>query len=234
MSDGPFTKWLRDTLAPPVLRGPFGSALSATLGAALDDARTRAIDAVKARLPKHAPADALAYHGADRLLERYPAESDAMYRGRLEAAFDVWNAAGTYDGVATALGAAGFAVNVWDVWSAPPWWTPLTGRAWPPSPRGPRPSWWTGVWPLPDGLVDWWSLFWVEIEGPGPFAWQPRAWGDGHEYGDGGTWGSTATITEVQFVRSIIRKWKSAHGVCESIFVRWPAGQIVTWKGTRP
>lgn len=237
MSDGPFTRWLRDTLAPPVLRGRFGSALSATIGAAMDDVRTRAIDAVRVRLPKYAPTDALAFHGNDRLLERYPAESDAMYRARLERAFEVWSGAGTYSGVIGALAAAGFDAQVFDVWTAPSWWAGTTGRAWPPKPRTPKPSWWDAYmlpYPPADGDTLWWSLFWVEITAPGPLGWQPRLWGDGHEFGDGATWGSTATAAQVQFVREIIRKWKSAHGVCESIFVRWPSGHVVTWKGTRP
>lgn len=237
MTDGPFTKWLRDTLAPPVMRGRFGAALAATIGASMDTARERALEAVKVRLPKYAPTDALVYHGADRLLERYPGESDAMYRARLEAAPDTWPGAGTYGGLAAALGAAGFVAKVWDVWSAPAWWAGATARSWPPKPLGPKPSWWdahTGSAPFPpaDGDITWWSLFWVELEAPGPFNWQPRAWGL-FDYAEGSTWGSTATVNEVELARSIIRKWKSAHGVCESIFVRWPSGEFLTWRGTR-
>lgn len=227
-----FEVWLRDQLARAALPGPFGRALAGAIGRAMDELADRARQAAKARLVTVAPDDALVYHGRDRRIECYPADTDASYRARLVGAWDAWQLAGTYQGIPSQLAAAGFApVALYDVWTAPSWWV----GAWPPPPFGTAPSWWVDPWPPAAGdPTVWWSRFWVELTAPGPFAWSELAWGSAWKYGrpDAApyTWGSTATAAEVALVRSIIAKWKKGAGVCAGIFVRFPSGRVLTWR----
>ena len=44
-------------------------------------------------------------------------------------------------------------------------------------------------------------------------------WDDGWAYDDGGTWGSDATVGEVQAVTGIITNWKPAHAVYPHVIV---------------
>jgi hypothetical protein len=78
-----------------------------------------------------------------------------------------------------------------------------------------------------DGDYDNWSRFWVVIH---EHPWGEAAkWGE-FVYGDGTTYGSSATASDVDSVRSLIRKWKPAHMVCENIIIvldadGWPLQQ---------
>jgi hypothetical protein len=210
-------------LSPPRLRQRFGASLMRVLGAVKDAVADAARQAVKARMVALAPDDALPWIGAERLIERYPGETTPQYRARLRAAWDAWLFAGTAQGVVGALRAAGFNASVFSVRAAPSWWV----GAWPPN--GPEA--------LPAAS---WSRFWIVIEPPFPFAWTLRRWGAfawGELGADGTplTWGSTATVRQVELVRSIVRKWKAAHERCAQVLVRVPdgAGGFVTlqWNG---
>lgn len=66
-----------------------------------------------------------------------------------------------------------------------------------------------------DGDTDNWSRFWVVITG---HPWAGTNWGE-FEYGDGTTYGSSASADDIASVRSLVRKWKPAHMVCENIIV---------------
>jgi hypothetical protein len=70
--------------------------------------------------------------------------------------------------------------------------------------------------PFPfDGETSRWWRFWVYIaDSP----WRAWAWGTGH-WGDGRTWGSTATVAEVETIKTIIRTWKAAHTQCAGVIV---------------
>jgi hypothetical protein len=212
-----FETWQSEDLPPPWLQGRAGKIFHRVLGQAKDQLLAAAKVAVKARLVALCPLDALGWIGAERLLERYPVETDAQYRARLLAAWDAWAFAGTLRGVTSLLAAAGFTnVAIYDVHAAPAWWA----AAWPPT-----------------STVSNWSRFWVEIGEPfSTFGWQRLRWGDaGLKWGTGKTWGSTATVDHVRMVRGIIRKMKPAHTVCETIFVRLPNGSggyvTANWPG---
>jgi len=95
-------------LAPPWLRGRWGEAWNGTVGLAMDMVAEGAMQAVKARFIKQAPADALPYAGTDRQIERAPGESDETYRARLLQAFETWQLAGTNKGILAALAVIGY------------------------------------------------------------------------------------------------------------------------------
>lgn len=206
-----FREWL-EALSPPWLRGVRASELWETLGLSLDAMADASREAVKARFPTLAPVDALGAIGADRLLERYSVQGDAEWRAWVVAAWDLWTYAGTTNAVERALHEAGFANATvhWALGSAPPDYV--------------------GSWP-PGGDLANWSRFWIWLAEPWPFSWEAVRWGDGHKWGTGWTWGSTATVAEINYVRSIARKWKPAHTVCEGIFVPISGYRTLLWKG---
>ena len=143
------------------------------------------VQAVKCRSAKLCPADALHLVGRDRDLERYPGETDAAYRARLEAAFDAHEWAGTAKGIEdqltaalTAMGAAAPVVTVLE----------LHEGAYQDS--------------------DWYSLIAVVIQA-GPWN-RTVAGGPGYRFTAGVSvaGGSSATPDEISTIKRIVRKWK--------------------------
>ncbi len=123
---GAYANWLPTQGVPDTpndggwLRGTQGQALSRALGTEADLQQFLLLQGLLARFPTKgnadsdgkyglAPADALDQTGADRLLRRGPAESDAAYAPRLQAAWDAWEFAGSHWGVLRALQLAGYA-----------------------------------------------------------------------------------------------------------------------------
>lgn len=118
--------------APPPLAGPNGSAFFQREGEMLDEQRDRLLQGVLARFPTQGsvdsngtystpPSDALDAMGFDRKLPRGPAEvilggdsapvaaaKDLAYATRLQAAWTIWDYAGSHYGVLHALEVAGF------------------------------------------------------------------------------------------------------------------------------
>ncbi|MGZ3454441.1 MAG: phage tail protein [Polyangiales bacterium] len=114
-------------LAPPWLHGRWGEAWARALGLAKDLVAEGAMQAVKARLLRNSPPDALPYAGTDRQIERGPGEADASYRARLLGAFETWRLAGTNKGIVTALAVIGYPkVSIYENkdWAPgdPRWW----------------------------------------------------------------------------------------------------------------
>ncbi len=202
-----------DSIAPRWGRKGRWGELWATIGLGFDAFADAAKDAVKARFVNLAPLDALGFIGADRLLERYPVQSDASWRAWLEAAWDLWTFAGTHTSVERALHEAGF-TNASVHWAL-----------------GTAPDDYVGTWP-PDGDTANWSRFWVWLGDVWPLGWTVVNYGDGHTWGSYWTWGSTATVEEINFVRAICRKWKAGHTVCAGIYVPITGSTTLTWSGT--
>lgn len=129
-------------LSPAVFKGYFGSRLvGGMIGlmgdlaaeAAREAALMRFFDAVTF------PEDALAPHGDERLMPRYPTESADTYKSRLRDAWNAWNRAGTDQAIITQLAGLGLTAEIYanhewnwdsdtDNWSR--FWVVVTSHPW--------------------------------------------------------------------------------------------------------
>ena len=82
-------------LAPPWLRAPRGAKWLEAHGETLDALVERLVDAVAAHLVDTAPDDAVSVIGRERGIIRIPEETEQAYRGRVQAAWDIWQWGGT-------------------------------------------------------------------------------------------------------------------------------------------
>lgn len=233
-----YADWLA-SIAPAWLQDVRSGAFLRSLGLSLDDTVARLRNAVRVRYVADAPADTLDAHARDRLLERYPAHTDATLRTYLQGAWKSWPGAGTYPGMVAALEAAGFpGCKVYDVWTAanggtgaPRWW-PGGDAAWPPSPTYDEPSWWAAYATAQSVATTWppqasddagralWSRWWLEV--PALPAWSLREWGDANLWRPGDLWGvSGLSSAELDLLHRVVRKFRASAGVCELIFVRF-------------
>jgi len=176
-------------------------------------------DAVKARFPTECPSDALPYHGRDRGIRRGPLESDASYRARLLLWLQSWRGAGVgramLDQIAGYLTPHRTRIRVWTqrgvLYTREADGTFTVQRTY-------QFNW--------DGDGSRWVRFWVIIDSVGGVPWsRDGTWGDGARWDDtlNGTWGSTATLEQVQSIRNIIDDWKPAAAKCQSIIISFDA-----------
>lgn len=93
-----YEQWGQDIL-PEWLLGPWGKKYAIVYGGIEDVVKDANKDALKSRMPRHCPSDALPYIGADRILERSRTESEVAYRARLQDAWDLHEKGGTANGV---------------------------------------------------------------------------------------------------------------------------------------
>lgn len=168
---------------PGTALGYWGERLTGMLALFADDTATGLSEARKAPWLAEAtsPDDVLTHVGNERLMEKYPGETDATYRARLLAAWDTWSKAGNESVIIaqlTAFGLSGITIKTNADWN------------WDNQPNN-------------------WSRFWVVITGH-PWTWS-GTWGDGGDWGDGRLWGITATEAQLEAVRSIINKFRPAH-----------------------
>lgn len=185
----------------------------------LDMIAQAADDAVKARFPTECAPDALPYHGRDRGIRRGPLEGDTSYRARLLLWLQSWRGAGVgramLDQIAGYLTPHRTRIRVWTqggllyTREADGTFTiqRVAGFDW-------------------DATPSLWSRFWVIIDSVGGVPWsRDGTWGDGSIWGTptNGTWGSTATIEDVQSIRNIVDDWKPAAARCESIIISFDA-----------
>lgn len=153
-----FHEWELKTLFPGWMQGALGGGLALALGHMKDAFAQTARQAVKARFPLLAPADALPSIGADRMLERMPPESEADYRQRLVDAWDAWAKGGTPEGITDAIDLTGLCTsavyNTFQIDLGPGSWARfvvvLSGHSWSsdgvwgdPPPWGDGGTWGT-------------------------------------------------------------------------------------------
>lgn len=189
-------------LAPPSLLGPVGELYAQYLGFLEDlnvETARQAMNASKMRAETF-HVSGLRYIGVERLMPRYPSETDSAYLVRLFGAWVAWKQAGTWQAIVSQLAAYGVTAQVF-----------VQNRA---GPLGAAPT--GDVWDWDDDSANW-SRFYVVIT---THPWERWNWGGtGATYGDGRTWGSTATVEEVTGVREIIKHWKRAGMVFPHIII---------------
>jgi hypothetical protein len=181
-------------LSPAFLRDYWGQRLMGILGLSWDgiaEGATIAVGATKLYSDERAT-DVLDLIGEERMLPRFPDETDTDYEARLHDAWELWQQAGTRNGIAQMFDRWGGKVlnharNADWNWDA-------------------QPSNWSRIWVI---LFD---HGWTE----GPALGDP----DMPALGDPSwTLGSTATPDEVRAARNIVRSFKEAHATCVNVIV---------------
>lgn len=203
-------------LVPGWLRQKFGKSFLSVIGFALDTLTRYTRAAVAYRLPSYAPSDALPYVGDARSIDRYFIDTDATYRERVKAGWDLWFAAGSKQRLIDCVTEQGFE-NV---------------RLYSYSDLGGN---------VPDRWVGHYSAFFIFIGPPTDVTsdgtWDdPGTWDDivpGHHGApDGpGVWDANGiNFYEVEQLRKAVRKWKVAHEVCAEIV--FCSGEV--WEDVTP
>lgn len=173
-------------LSPRWLAYPAGERFMGFLGLLFDALAQGAQYATQARylFSPEFASDALKYIGRERMLPRYLQESLGAYHTRLHNAWRIWRTAGSEEQIAEQLELAVMAQFE------------------------PRFAW-TSTW---DGDADNWSRVFLFAEN---HPWAPEGeWGDGQVWGDGGAWGLSASVAEVELMRTLVELFRPAH-------IRW-------------
>lgn len=181
--------------APPWLSGVYGAGFYLAQGYIKDSFAYAAKEANRAHFPAVNAEDALYAMGIERGgLELMPGEQDAPYRLRIQQAFDNWATSGTKAGLVAMLGLVPQLKG-----------SPVTVKEY---------------WDWPDGnQANHWAYFWVQIQQPHPWTtdglWGVTGtWGDKvPPYNTAGTWGSSASIEQVNLIKRTIRLWEPAHAL---------------------
>lgn len=227
-------EYQRDILAPGWLQDPVGRAFLDAFGAEKDVLSGWANEAVKARMPGICPADAVGVLSAERGIDRALVETDASFRARVKAAWDIWQWAGTPYGLLLALYWAGY--------------TPTDGKILLQVQNGKqyalRDDFDPGLHDAASALVisnmaapvhlggtpELWSEFAVLLVQPWPARWSGSPPADGS--------------AEQQTASALVAKWKPGHARCVKFNVVsgptwglnmtwgsfvWGAGTSVTW-----
>jgi hypothetical protein len=196
----------QEETAPPWLRAGSGRAWLRALGDMKDKAEERLKDAVKARLPDLAPADAVARIASERQLVTGPSESSTSFRARLKAAWDAWPYAGTPLGLLRAYYYAGYS-NV----------ALLTQMGQTHTLDGSLNL--VTVSGVDHEIGPFWNTYRIVFFSPLPSSWSPTPPGN--------------TSDEVSLLRTIARRWQAGHANLDAILAvngpvwGYPASQ--TW-----
>lgn len=198
-------------LAPGWLQTPKNAAWLRASGDLKDSLVERCKAAVKARFPLVAPRDALDVAGAERQLERGPAESNASFAERVAGAWNIWRWGGTARGLLQALSDSGYTTTVLAIVNGKAFTLVAGELVTTPLPAG---TWACDATPL------FWNKFVLVLPA--------NPWGED----------PAADDPRVELLRRLVRRWKSAHSTCADIVVinsgrlwDWP---IVMGDGTTP
>lgn len=175
--------------APRWLRRKVGTRWLYATGLMLEGWRAASKAAVKTRFVGIAPEDSLPIHGAERLLDRAPAESTPNYISRLRKAFPAYRQKGSSAGVQNRLREAGFTTaSVVE----------------------------THDWSTDDGGT--WARFWVVIGLPNPWS-VAEVWSDAGLWDDAGVWLDPMPAETLGLLRNLTHKWKAAHARAVELIV---------------
>lgn len=208
-------------ISPPWLLGRVGEGIQYAEGIVIDGLMQWAIEGVKASMPGVGTPDALYLIGRDMLIDRGPHEVDDHYAERLQGAVDSHRVKGSGPELLRQLAA----------WFSPSVATPIrlvSNRAvWHEidlttlivTKTNVGTNW---TWDAYAG-IRWWRGWVILDSSAGP--WTADLWDDTDDslWGDGGTWGSDATVDEVAQLHRIVDKWKPAHITCVNIIVTFGA-----------
>lgn len=150
-------------------------------------------------LEETSPQDAVDLQVYETGLRRYPSETDAEHRARVQDPWTTWGTAGSKDGT----GGVGEGIE-----------GQLHLAGYPNAFTMADYEW---TFDADSGV--WWSRFWVIIPASDHSWTDDGAWDDPGVYDDGYVWDMTATEEEIRSLRQLIRTFKGAHDICPSIIV---------------
>jgi hypothetical protein len=213
-----------ESLAPPWLKAYWGQRFKYNVGTMMDTLWGTADQGATARMPGYGTLEALSALGRDRQILRGRNETDDAYILRLQQAVDTWHLAGNPDRLLKQLFAyfspfnpviryvtAGFDRSYGNL-------IPVNTYATIGFEDGVAYSYRSGHdynWNWDGQPND--HRFWIILYIIGPII-QGQQWG-GFDWGDGTTWGSSATADIILDVKAIIKKWKCAGTKCDNIIV---------------
>lgn len=106
---GTFRRYTWDELSTNVLRGFFGRRLVGSFSLGMDALMEAVTQAIRAPwVADNPPPDVLRYVGKEVLIERYPTDTNATYKARIQNAWVDWDRAGTKPAIISQLELAGF------------------------------------------------------------------------------------------------------------------------------
>lgn len=213
--EGPTRKMLR-SMSPTWMLREWGEKFTIGLLGYTGDAMLEAATlAVKAPwlLEASSPDDAVEFQAEETGIQRYPGETLAAHRARVQSPWDAWTFAGTKDG----HGGSGQGLEgQLELLGYPNAYTLANYEF------------------SIDGDAANWSRFVVIIPQSDHSFGDPDTWGTvGRTWGDGGVWGSDATSDQIRALRRLIRQWKAGHETCPVILAMrdgyiW-GGPGLTW-----
>ncbi len=194
-----YEQWAQDIL-PEWLLGVWGKKYCVVFGGHWDVAKDCNKDALKSRMPRLAPSDALPYIGSDRILERTRTETEVAFRTRLQDAWDAHVLGGTANGVITTALAPLFAYD----------------------------EDYTFVMAENDGFhfdnSGWWSRYWIIADGAHGLT--QETWGGG-VWDYLGVWGIANWLPEdIQYLRRNAWWWTSGGGALPVLFIVVFSGEL--------
>lgn len=209
------------------------------IGVPLDTIAEASEQASLARFPMSAPEDALVLIGRDRGIVRGPNEPSISYRQRLLLWLEAWKGAGVggamLDQIAGFITPATARIRIWTqlgvVYTREVDGTLTIEHV---DSSDPTAGW---NW---DNRPDLWARFWLVIYSlsGGPWTREPVLGTPAHYIGEriptGGSIGSSATVSDVESIRSIVNQWKPAASKCPYIMVAFDAAAFAPTDSAPP
>lgn len=204
---GNWRTWIQSN-TPGSLQGYWGTRLMGMLTLFAESAAQGAGEALRAPWIREetSPDDGLRLTGSEMSIPRYPDETAAQYRARLENGWEAWAVAGDESSIEGQLAAAGF-VGAY-----------VTTDTTRQGPRGEAAPYWSQFWvrfPVGSGVV-------VTV--------QQNLW-DGSATWDGSIAWQPTSLTRAQLATmiGIINQWKPSDWICRGLIFELSSG---LWDGS--